>query len=458
MDSLIKWKRALVFFSSLVILAALSVVFWYVWDTFYSGTMLLPFYRKGHWLMIAVYAMLLFAFTRVYGGYRVGYFQVSEVIYSQLLALLFTNLITYLQISLIGRYFMWVVPMLVMTAAQISLVVLWSYGANFVYYHFFPPRRMVLVYGSHSATRLVYKMSKRSDKYLICSAISTEQGFEAIIAKISEYSGVVLCDVKSTLRNRIIKHCYEQSIRVYITPKLSDIIIGGADKIHLFDTPLFLCRNQGLSLDQRFAKRAMDLVLSSVALVLLSPLMLLAALSIWLYDRGPVFFKQKRLTLNGKVFEVYKFRSMIVNAEEDGVARLASQHDNRITPIGKIIRKVRLDELPQIINVFKGEMSIVGPRPERPELAKEYKESMPEFDFRLKVKAGLTGYAQILGKYNTIPYDKLKMDLIYIENYSMLMDLKIILMTLKVLLIPDSTEGIADGSITPIDSMDMHNQ
>lgn len=458
MDSLIKWKRALVFFSSLVILAALSVVFWYVWDTFYSGTMLLPFYRKGHWLMIAVYAMLLFAFTRVYGGYRVGYFQVSEVIYSQLLALLFTNLITYLQISLIGRYFMWVVPMLVMTAAQISLVVLWSYGANFVYYHFFPPRRMVLVYGSHSATRLVYKMSKRSDKYLICSAISTEQAFEAIIAKISEYSGVVLCDVKSTLRNRIIKYCYEQSIRVYITPKLSDIIIGGADKIHLFDTPLFLCRNQGLSLDQRFAKRAMDLVLSSVALVLLSPLMLLAALSIWLYDRGPVFFKQKRLTLNGKVFEVYKFRSMIVNAEEDGVARLASQHDNRITPIGKIIRKVRLDELPQIINVFKGEMSIVGPRPERPELAKEYKESMPEFDFRLKVKAGLTGYAQILGKYNTIPYDKLKMDLIYIENYSMLMDLKIILMTLKVLLIPDSTEGIADGSITPIDSMDMHNQ
>ena len=137
--------------------------------------------------------------------------------------------------------------------------------------------------------------------------------------------------------------------------------------------------------------------------------------------------------------------------KKDGVARLATQHDDRITRVGRFLRKVRMDELPQLINVFKGDMSIVGPRPERPEIAEQYKETMPEFDFRLKVKAGLTGYAQILGKYNTLPYDKLKMDLIYIENYSFLLDLKLILMTIKVLFIPESTEGVAEGEVTPID-------
>ena len=219
----------------------------------------------------------------------------------------------------------------------------------------------------------------------------------------------------------------------------------------MFDTPLFLCRNSGLSLDQQVAKRALDLICGVLAFIVASPFMLITAAAIKLYDGGPVLFKQKRLTIGGKEFNVYKFRSMVVDAEKDGVARLATQHDDRITPVGRIIRKIRFDELPQILNILKGDMSIVGPRPERPEIAEEYKKDMPEFDYRLKVKAGLTGYAQILGKYNTLPYDKLKLDLIYIENYSLLLDLKLILMTIKILFIPESTEGLADGEITPLD-------
>jgi len=220
--------------------------------------------------------------------------------------------------------------------------------------------------------------------------------------------------------------------------------VRGADEIHLFDTPLLLCRNLGLTLEQRFLKRCFDMFFASCLLILSLPIMAITAAAIKLYDRGPVFYKQLRLTINGKVFTLYKFRSMIVNAEKQSGARLASENDDRITPIGRFIRKIRLDELPQLLNILKGDMSAVGPRPERPEISQQYEREMPEFGFRLKVKAGLTGYAQVLGKYNTTPYDKLKLDLMYIEHYSILLDIKLILMTIKILFMPSSTEGIEE--------------
>ena len=147
-------------------------------------------------------------------------------------------------------------------------------------------------------------------------------------------------------------------------------------------------------------------------------------------------------------FYIYKFRSMIEDAEKDGQARLATKNDRRITPVGRVIRKVRIDELPQLFNVLSGEMSFVGPRPERPEIIEKYKEDMPEFSYRTKVKAGITGYAQIYGKYNTLPYDKLKLDLYYIENFSVWLDLKLVILTVKILFTPESTEGIAEGALT----------
>jgi exopolysaccharide biosynthesis polyprenyl glycosylphosphotransferase len=218
-------------------------------------------------------------------------------------------------------------------------------------------------------------------------------------------------------------------------------MLRGAEEINLFDTPLLLNRNYGLTFEQRLFKRILDIALSVVGFIVALPIMLIVALAIKLYDGGPVFYKQKRLTINGKEFYVYKFRSMIIDAEKDGVARLACDDDDRITPVGAFIRKVRLDELPQIINIIKGDMSVVGPRPERPELTEQYKKDMPEFEFRLKVKAGLTGYAQVVGVYDTTPYDKLKMDLMYIQNYSLLLDLRIILMTLKTVIFPSKNNS-----------------
>lgn len=185
----------------------------------------------------------------------------------------------------------------------------------------------------------------------------------------------------------------------------------------------------------------MDVVICLVAMVVAAPIMLVVAIAIKLEDGGPVFYKQGRVTRDNKVFDILKFRSMIVDAEKGGISIPATDHDPRITKVGRVIRATRIDELPQIINILKGDMSIVGPRPERVEHVEKYTQEIPEFGYRLKVKGGLTGYAQIYGKYNTSAYDKLRLDLMYIENYSLALDIKLILMTLQIMLKKESTEG-----------------
>ncbi len=439
-----QYKKLLIFILSLLLWFGLTALWAVAWYEFFSkATWGGPFYRKGNWLVIAIYGFMLLIFNFTYGGYRVGYYKRGDIIFSGFLATVFTNALTYLQVSLMARKFLNLYLFLALTAIDFILIWVWATASNKLYNRLYPPHRMLVVYGGRGlAESLICKMSTRSEKYRICEAIHIDDGYDRIISRIGEYEAVVLCDIHSELRNQILKHCFKNQIRVYVTPKIADIIIRGASTINLFDSPLLLCRNMGLSGTQKMVKRMMDLAISGLGLVVLSPVMLLVAAAIKLEDGGPVFYCQQRLTLGGRVFNIYKFRSMIVDAEKDGI-RLASKSDKRITRVGRFIRKTRLDEIPQLINIFKGEMSVVGPRPERPEIADQYTKNMPEFPYRLKVKAGLTGYAQVVGKYNTTPYDKLKLDLMYISEYSILTDIKLILMTIKVIFTPNSTEGVA---------------
>ena len=301
--------------------------------------------------------------------------------------------------------------------------------------------------GNHDNS-LAEKFTARNDKYNIAGEISYDADIESISTVVDDYDAVLINDVPSETRNKILKVCFAKGKRVYITPKISDIIMRSTDMLAVFDTPLVLANNSPISITERIIKRVFDIFFSAFCLIVLSPLMILVSLAIFLYDRGPVFYRQTRYTKGGKTFKILKFRSMIPNAEKDGVARLAADKDDRITPVGRFIRACRLDELPQFFNILAGDMSFVGPRPERPEIADEYVKELPEFEFRLKVKAGLTGYAQIYGKYNTTSYDKLKLDMIYVENCSLLMDLKLLLLTLKVIFIKESTEGLDEGQIT----------
>lgn len=305
-----------------------------------------------------------------------------------------------------------------------------------------------MIYGDRPATELVNKLETRRDKYAIYGAIHAHAGLDVIAEKVKDYQAVLIGDIAAETRNEILKYCYGNGIRAYVMPKISDIILMGGDKIHVFDTPFLLSKGYSLSFDQRFWKRCIDLVIAIPIFIVASPFMLLTAIAIKLCDGGPVLYKQIRCTKDNKEFSILKFRSMVVDAEKEGEAVLAKEHDERITPVGKVIRATRLDEFPQLFNVLRGEMSLVGPRPERPEIIAEYEEEMPEFAFRTRVKAGVTGFAQIYGKYNTVPYDKLKLDLFYIENYSLWTDLKLILMTVKTMMRKDSTEGIDENQTT----------
>lgn len=431
-----QYKRIISFFSSLILILFLSGVFIYIWYEYYSDAIVLPFYRRGNWVVIFIYMILTLLFFKAYGGLKMGYLKRSDMLYSQSISMVAVNIITYFQISVIGRDFMKVIPMIYMTAADLIIISVWIFCNNRIYLKLYPPRKLIIVYGSKNAETLTNKMSKREDKYMICESISIKEDFSRIKNEISRYDGVIICDISGKLRNDIIKYCFEKSKRIYISPKISDIIIRGGEDIRLFDSPLLLCRNEGLSFDQRLFKRIFDILFSVIGLAVLSPIFLIIAAAIKIDDRGKIFYKQKRLTMNAKEFYVYKFRSMIPDAEKYGIPRLASNSDSRITRVGKFLRKCRLDEIPQLINILRGDMSVVGPRPERPELTEKYEKEMPEFRFRLKVKAGLTGYAQVTGVYDTTPYDKLKMDLMYIERYSMVMDLRLILMTLKTIIFP----------------------
>ena len=439
-----QYKRIIKFMSSAAIVAMEAGIYGFVWVTYYNRLLEFPFWRRGNWLMIAVYAVLLIFFEQMYGGFKVGFYKKWNVIYSQILALVIVNVITYLQIALIDKRFHSLTLMGGILVTEIIVAVIWAFAFQFIYSRLFPRRHMLLVYGERPIFHLMQKISTREDKYQICNIIHYEEGVDEIMRLADQYDAIIIGDIPAHERNQLLKRCFGQGIRTYTVPKISDIINRSTDDLNLFDTPLLLSRNEDLKIEQLFAKRMMDVVCSFFGLLISSPFFLIIAFLIKATDRGPVFYKQIRLTRNGKEFEIYKFRTMIQDAEKDGHARLASEHDDRILPVGRFLRATRLDELPQLINVLKGEMSMVGPRPERPELAAEIEKELPEFPYRLKVKAGLTGYAQIYGKYNTTAYDKLKLDLTYIRNYSFFLDLKLMIMTPKIMLMKESTEGVID--------------
>jgi exopolysaccharide biosynthesis polyprenyl glycosylphosphotransferase len=438
-----EYKRIIKLLFSSVMIFGVSAIYTFVWVCYYNRHIIqVGFYRRGNWVMVLLYSVLLMFFLNTYGGFKVGYLKSGNLIYSQVLAVFFTNTITYFQIALVDKRFVTPTYMILMTLVDIIFIIIWTLSFQMFYKWLFPPRKILLVSGERSDYNLLEKINARDDKYEICKVISYQIGYENIIKVIESYDGVIIGDMPSHDRNLILKYCFQQSIRSYSIPKISDIILRSSDEMNLFDSPLLLSRNIGLTLEQQFLKRLLDIVVSVLGIIICSPVFLILMIGIKLSDGGPAFYSQSRLTINGKVFMIYKFRTMIQEAELESGPRLAGQRDDRILPIGRLLRATRLDELPQLFNILKGEMSLVGPRPERPELAEEITKEIPEFAYRLKVKAGLTGYAQIYGKYNTTSYDKLKLDLTYIRNYSFLLDLKLIIMTPKVLFMKESTEGI----------------
>lgn len=451
----------------MVLLSILATIsFFLVWREFVkvnnqTGSLM----GLGNLLMASgIYFVLYHIVGKALKAFRIGVDRKANLLASQVLTLFSVDAIEVLvSCAITGQFrffpnFLW--RYVLLAFGQSVVLCLLVIPMVDLYRHFFKAHRVLEIWDSRSAGKIgvarelsmeeydkLHFMNGRPDKFHIEKIVDINEGLDKIYGMMEPYDAVFINDIPSETKNDILKECFSRDIRVYFTPKISDIIGKNSEEINLFDTPLYLCRNAGLSLSQRIVKRTCDIVFSLIGLVLTSPILLVTALAIKLEDGGPVFFRQERATLGGKEFSILKFRSMIVDAEKDGRPHPAGEKDPRITKVGNVIRATRIDELPQILNILKGDMSIVGPRPERLEHVQKYCEEIPEFKYRLKVKGGLTGPAQVFGKYNTSPLNKLKMDLFYITNYSLLLDLQILFETVKILVQKESTEGFTQERV-----------
>ena len=433
-----------------LVILALFICSWFLFR--YEG---IPnFAEKGfryNYFVIIGYGVLVLFFYKTYNGYLLGFSRTRTLLFAQAMSQFFSLALIYFVVSMAWNRFDNPLVFLGCFLVQIVCDLVWSCLANWFYFRLNPPKSAVLIYRNAIDRKRIGYIEERTigRLYKIEKEIKHDGSFTEIRDQIENFDAIFVTGVNSRCRNGILKYCQDNSVPGFFLPHVGDVIMQQAEHIQAFDSPIMYVSRAVQGLGFAVLKRAFDIIASLIGLIILSPILLITALCIRLYDRGPAIYKQVRLTKDGRKFKIWKFRSMRVDAEKDGVARLSSgDKDDRITPIGRFIRKCRLDELPQLWNILRGDMSIVGPRPERPEIAEQYCRTMPEFMLRLQVKAGLTGYAQIYGKYNTDPYEKLEFDLMYIKDMSVLTDLRLMFATAAILFLPKSTEGIAEGQTT----------
>lgn len=419
----------------------LTVPFAVCWYGYYASRIAAPFWSKGNWAVIVLFLILYIFYGNIYNGFLVSWNRISEMVYSQALAAVLSDFIMYIVICLLTKHFPNPLPLLAAFICQIALAALWFTLANRWYFATFPPKKTAVVYDMRQGLDVLLRQYGLEKKFDILVTANIKECL-ADTGMLHDMDTVFLSGVHSRDRNIILKYCISNGINAYVLPRIGDVLMSGAARRYICHLPMLEVGRYNPSPGYLFIKRLMDIVLSGIALCVLSPLLLIIAFAVKAEDGGPVFYRQKRLTKDGKEFDIIKFRSMRVDAEKDGIPRLSSgAKDERVTFVGRLIRKLRVDELPQLFCILAGTMTIVGPRPERPEIAAQYEEEMPEFRLRLQAKAGLTGYAQVYGKYNTLPYDKLQLDLMYLAKPSILEDLRIMFVTARVLFLPESTEG-----------------
>lgn len=428
----------------MVNIVLLMIPFLICWTLYYEPRTTTVGSKQISVLVMIIFFLICYYFGQRLDCSRVSILQIRDVIFGEVLATMITDIIMYILIWMLSIHLPNLIPGLITWGGQCVIGVIWAYVMHQSYFSTHPPLRTIVIYDERMGMENLihtYGLEKRFN-------IKTVYPVESIMDKLEvmeEFDAAFLCGIHSRERNIILKHCISHKIKLFMIPRIADVMMRGSEQIHMLYLPILKTQRYKPSIEYQIIKRTMDIVVSGIATIVLSPLFLITAIAVK-SDGGPAFYKQKRLTKDGKVFEILKFRSMRVDAEKySGAVLSAGENDPRITKVGRIIRACRLDELPQLLNILKGDMSLVGPRPERPELQKEIEKEVPEFGLRLQAKAGLTGYAQVYGKYNTTFYDKLLMDLMYISKPSILEDLTIMLATVKILTSKESTEGVGEG-------------
>ena len=448
-----KLKRTVVFVLKMALFASLFAIFFGIFGI--NNPWLFNLSRTTGVTMVT-FVVLGIALMSVYGGYAVGTQKSRPIIHSMSLATIITDLVTHLQLSIMNTsqfnndHFVYETPhlLLLVMVLQVLVIIIFAYLGNFIYFSLEPPEKCCVISSSRqSLGSIIPKIRRFPKQYEIDEIIRYDD--PKVLDVILRNDTVFLYDVPSKERTDLIAFCYQTQKNIYYNFETIDVVSQGAKYVTLDDKSMVMYMAKDLTMEQRIVKRLTDLAVALIGLVLTSPIMLACAIAIKLEDHGKVMYKQKRLTKYGRVFEVYKFRTM---REENSIHKSVTADDDRITKVGRLLRKFRIDELPQLINILKGDMTVVGPRPEMLENVEKYTEELPEFSYRLRMKAGLTGLAQISGKYNTSPKDKLVMDLMYIENYSIWQDFKLIFQTITVFLkASESTEAFGKEELYDFD-------
>ena len=437
-----------------------TIPFGICWFEFYAmGLFMQPFYYKGNYYVIFLFLFFYCLFARVYDAFLVSINKLSEMVYSQMLSLFLADGVMYLVTCLLFRRLPNPLPLAGCFAVQAGWAALWSITARSWYFKTFPPKKTAIIYETNADMETLiedYGLSKKFDVVLKCQINDCLASDFAPIRE-NNIEVIYMRDVRSHERNKVLKYCIRNGVTAYVVPRVGDMIMTHAKKMHMFHLPILRVERDHPDFEYYLIKRTFDILVSGTALFVFLPLIAVTGVAIKLCDGGPIIYSQMRMTKDGREFRIFKFRSMRVDAEDKQAILSSGDQDDRITSVGRVIRKIRFDEIPQLINVLKGDMSIVGPRPERPEIAREYERVMPEFSLRLQVKAGLTGYAQVYGKYNTSPYDKLQMDLMYIANQGIFQDIGICFATVKILFMSESTEGFGVGHTTVMNSENSTN-
>lgn len=421
----------------------LMIPFIVCWEGYYEQRTSTVGSKQVTVLVLLSFFVICYYFCQRLDCFRVSILQIRDVAFGQILSLMITDAIMYILIWMLSIHIPNILPGLAAWGVQCIIGAFWAYIMHQSYFKSHPPLKTMVIYDERiGMDNLIHEYGLQK-RFEIVDTYAVEDIMDSL-EKLDQMQAVFLCGVHSTQRNVILKYCTVHGIKMFMIPRISDVMMRGSEQIHMLHLPILKNQRYKPSIEYLVVKRLADIVISGVAFIVLSPLFLITAIAVK-SDGGPAFYKQKRLTKDGKVFEIIKFRSMRVDAEKlSGAVLSAGENDPRITKVGRIIRACRLDELPQLLNILKGDMSLVGPRPERPELQKKIEEEVPDFGLRLQVKAGLTGYAQVYGKYNTTFYDKLLMDLMYISKPSILEDLTIMLATVKILFSEESTEGVGE--------------
>lgn len=398
-------------------------------------------------VVIGSYTFMSVWMTQVYGKIEIGQKKTRPLFHTMALNLFITNAVAFFAVIVMTinnqRVSFWedFSAVVIVYIVQLIVVRVLIGFANSLYFKNYTAEKTIVIYNDERyLTKVDRFLTRHKRQYEVLGYYSD---YDVNDLNLLEISHVFLLDVDFEYLKKVGLRSTMLDVNIYYNASVGSLPFVSGDVFMVDDIIFFQHRSKKITITQEFFKRAIDILVSGLALLLASPLMIVFAIAIKLEDGGPVFFSQDRITKDGKLFKIHKFRSMKVNAGEAP----ATVDDDRITKVGHILRKIRMDELPQFINILKGEMSVVGPRPESLAVTQEVLKHLPEFTLRYKVKAGLTGTAQIFGKYNTLHRDKLLMDLYYIENFSTLNDISLMFQTLFVFLKKDSTEGFEEEII-----------